>query len=224
MKKILFAAFILSMAFTIDAQKITDRKESEKDKHEKMDRHRGGARIDFHKLNLTEDQKAKFKTQKESFRLQMEELKKNDNITVKDWKAKMKALRENQKTQMEKILTNEQKAQIETMKAEKKEMHESMAKERQEKMKTNLGITDAQSAAMGKYKTELQQKLKVIKEDKKLTDDQKKEKAKELLKSHKESMKSILTEEQLKKLKESKERKPSGHFGGRKKPDMKEPV
>lgn len=75
-------------------------------------RHHGGM-MDMKALNLTEDQKTQFKTQNESFRKKMEELKKNDNITVKDWKSKAENLRKEHKSKIDGILTSEQKAQLE---------------------------------------------------------------------------------------------------------------
>ncbi len=223
MKKIILSALVVSMALAVNAQKIPERKPGEHGMHKKMEMKRGH-RMDMSKLNLTEDQKAKFKSQKESFQKEMEALKKNDNITVKEWKTKMETLRKENKAKMESILTADQKAQIEKMKIEGKEKREAMGKERAEKMKTHLGLTDAQATQLEKNRIGVQQKMKAIKEDKKMTDEQKREQVKELMKSQKESMKSILTEEQLKKLKDSKHRRPGGHDGERKKPVVKETV
>jgi hypothetical protein len=50
----------------------------------------------------------------------------------------------------------------------------------------------------------MDEKMKSIRDDKSLTEEQKKEKSKELRMQQKESMKSILTEEQMKKMKESR--------------------
>lgn len=217
MKKIILSALIVSMAIGVNAQNIPERKTGKPGMHHKMDRKKG-ERMDMQKLNLTEDQKAKFKTQRESFRSQMEELKKNDNITVKESREKMEAIRKDNKTKMQSFLTADQKAQIEKMKKEGKEKHEGMAKERGERMKTQLGLTDVQSAQLAKNRADMQQKMKVIKEDKKMTDEQKREQVKELMKSQRESMKSVLTEDQIKKMKESNHRKPGGRDGERKKP------
>ena len=49
-----------------------------------MERHHRGDEL--RKLNLSEEQKAKFKALHEENRKQMEELRKNDNITVKEWR------------------------------------------------------------------------------------------------------------------------------------------
>lgn len=208
---------IVSMAFAVNAQEIPERKTGKPGMHHKMDRKKGH-RMDMQKLNLTEDQKAQFKTQRESFRKQMEDLKKNDNITVKEWKEKMSAIQKENKAKMQSFLTADQKAQIEKNKAEGKKRFEARTKDRGDRMKTHLGLTDAQSAQLKKNREATQQKIKAIKEDSKMTDEQKKEQVKELMKAQKESMKSVLTEEQLKKMKESHHRKPGSRDGDRKKP------
>lgn len=218
MKKIILSTLVLSLAFAMQAQEIPERKGGRPPMMDRQKHHRG---MDFQKLNLTEDQKAKFKTQNETFRKQMEELKKNDNITVKDWKAKMENIRKEHKNNTQNILTSEQKAQVEKMKAEGKAKHEAMGKERGDRMKTALGLTAEQSAKMQSNRKEIGEKMRSLRESTSLSDEQKREQMKELMKKQKESMKSILTEEQLKKLKETKHRRPEGE---RRKPEMKQTI
>jgi Spy/CpxP family protein refolding chaperone len=218
MKKIILSTLVLSLAFAVQAQEIPERKSERPPMMERKKHHRG---MEFQKLNLTEDQKAKFKTQNESFRKQMEELKKNDNITVKDWKAKAENIHKEHKNNTQNILTSEQKAQVEKMKAEGKVKHEEMAKKMGDRMKTTLGLTDEQSAKLQKSRAENGEKMKTIRESKSLSDEQKKEQMKEMMKKQKETMKSILTEEQMKKLKETKHKRPEGE---RRKPEMKQTI
>lgn len=219
MKKIILSAFVLSMAFAAQAQEIPERKGEKPPMMERKKHHSRG--MEFQKLNLTEEQKAKFKSQNESFRKQMEELKKNDNITVKDWKAKAESLRKEHKSNTQNILTTEQKAQVEKMKVEGKAKHEAIGKERGDKMKTALGLTDEQSAKMQYNRKEMGEKMKALRESTSLSDEQKKEQMKELMKKQKDNMKSILTEEQLKKMKETKHKRPEGE---RRKPEMKQTI
>ena len=209
MKKIILSVLIVSMAFAVNAQDIPERKTGKPGMHHKMDRKKG-SRMDMQKLNLTEDQKAQFKTQRENFRKQMEELKKNENITVKDQKERIAAIQKENKTKMQSFLTADQKAQIEKDKVEGKKKFEERTKERGGKMKTQLGLSDAQSAQLKKNREATQQKIKAIKENSKMNEEQKKEQVKELMKAQRENMKSVLTEEQLKKMKESEHRKPKG--------------
>ena len=218
MKRIIFALLVLSLAFTVKAQKIPERKA---DKPHMMERKKQHHKMDMQKLNLTEGQKSKFKSQNESFRKQMEELKKNENITVKEWKSKMEGLRKQHKNNVAGILTGDQKAQLEKMKVEGKVKHEALTKERAEKMKVHLGLTDEQSAKMESNRKEMGGKMKAIRDNKSLSEEQKREEMKELHKMQKENMKSVLTEDQLKKLKETKHHKPGGE---RRKTEMKQPV
>lgn len=215
MKRIVAAALALSLAFAVKAQEIPERKHDGFKPHghpgKMHQRHPGG--MDFKQLNLSEAQKEQMKTQHEGFRKQMEELKKNDNITVKEWRTRMENLRKEQKSKMESILTSDQKSQLEKMKTEKKAMHEVDAKARMEKMKIHLGLTQEQTAKMEKNRKEMGDKMKAIRENKSLSDDKKRDEMKELMKKQKESMKSILTEEQLKKMKEGRQHGP--HKGGK---------
>ena len=220
MKKIILPALLLSLTFAVKAQEIPERKaERPMMMHGKHRGHHPMAGMDMKKLNLPDAQKEQFKTQRESFRKQMEELKKNDNITVKEWKSKMETLRKEQKTKMQGILTTEQKAQIEKTKAEHKAMQEIDAKARMEKMKIHLGLSDDQVAKMTKNRTEMAEKMKALREDDKMDAEKKKEKMKELMQKQKEQMKSILTEEQMKKMQEGRKQGPGGMHG--KKPEKK---
>ena len=102
MKKIILSAIVLTIAAGIQAQEIPERKgerphmQEGRNHHMQKGRKQHGQHMDMQKLNLTEDQKAKFKTQRETFHKQMEDLKKNENITVKEYKtsARNKNLRQ----------------------------------------------------------------------------------------------------------------------------------
>ena len=135
MKKIILSVLVVSLAFALKAQEIPERKtEKPMMMHGQHKGHHGMDGIDMQKLNLTDAQKEQFKTQRESFRKQMEELKKNDNITVKEWKSRMETLKKDQRTKMQSILTSDQKAQLEKMKALRENDKMDMEKKK-EKMK-----------------------------------------------------------------------------------------
>lgn len=209
---------ILSITFVAQSQDIPERKSENPHVMEKKKHHQG---MEFQKLNLTEDQKVRFKSQNETFRKQMEELKKNDNITVKDWRAKSEDLRKQYKANMEGILNGDQKIQLEKMKAEAKEKQSVRAKESGLKMRATLGLTDEQADKMQANRKEMGEKMKAIQGNNSLSDKQEEEQMKELMKKQKEYTKSVLTEEQLKKLKETKHKKPEGD---RKKPALKQTI
>lgn len=207
MKKIIFSVLVASIAFTVNAQEIPERKGGRPMMHERQKGHHDRS-MAMKQLNLSEAQKEQFKVQKQSFQKQMDELKKNDNITVKEWKSKMETLRKDHKAKMENIFTAEQKAKLEKMKEEKKAMHQVDAKARLEKMKIHLGLTDDQAAKLSTNRTKMAEKMKALRENKSLPEEKKRAEMKELMKQQQESMKSILTEEQLKKMKEGKKHRP----------------
>ena len=209
---------VFTIAFVSNAQEIPERKTERPPMMERKRHHHG---MEFQKLNLSEDQKARFKEQNVSFHKKMEDLKKNDNITVKEWRNKAEALRKEHKANNQSILTSDQKAQVEKMKTEGIARHEAMAKSRSEKMKTELGLSDEQSAKMQANRVKIGEKMKTIRENASLSDEQKRENMKQLHKEQKEFMKSILTEDQLKKMKENMHNKPGGE---RRKPEMKQTI
>lgn len=212
MKKIILSALVLSLAFAVKAQEIPDRK-SEKPGMMHKQRHHGGM-DQLKNLNLTEEQKAKFKSQNETFRNQMAELKKNENITVKEWKEKAESIRNAHKEAMKNILTTEQKAKMQKMREEEKAKHEEMAKKMGDRIKTDLNLTAEQSAKLESNRNAVRDEMTKIRENKALTEQQKREQMMQLHKKQKENLKSILTPEQLEKMKE----KQKGHEGMRKRP------
>lgn len=216
-KKIATAALALAFVFSTQAQDIPERKREDYKPHAGHGKHRRPPGMDFKQLNLTDAQKTQMKTQREEFRKKMEDLKKNDNITVKEWKSRMENLRKEQKAGMENILTKDQKAQLEKMKTEKKAMHDLKMKQGADRMKLRLGLSDEQSAQLEKSRKETGEKIRSIRENKSLGEEAKREQIREIMKKQKESMKSVLTEEQQKKMKEMHHRGP--HKGG--KPEMK---
>ncbi|HUR66148.1 MAG TPA: hypothetical protein VMZ03_07325 [Chitinophagaceae bacterium] len=226
MKKIIAAALVLSVSFAVNAQDIPERKA---DKPGMYERHRKGHHgMDMKQLNLTDAQKEQFKKEKESFKQQMVELKKNDNITVKEWKSRRESIQKAHKTKIEGILTTDQKAQLEKNKREGQARRDGMMKDREgmmknrgEEMKTRLGLTDEQSAKLQQNRKEVGEKMRAIRENKSLSEEKKREEIKEIMKGQKESLKSILTEEQMQKMKE--ERKQNPHRDADKK-DMKKTI
>lgn len=202
MKKIIVCTFMLAVAIqSTRAQEMPERKrETIESRH-----HRDG----FHRLNLSEDQKAKFKSMNEDFRKQMDELKKNDNITVKEWRSKMENLRKDHRDKMSSLLTEDQKAQINKSRQERINRKGERSKAGIDRMKTRLNLTDDQAARLKQSRSDMAVKFKAIRENQSLTDVQKKEQVQELKKKQQENLKTILTEEQLKRLHEKQVRRPA---------------
>src|SRR4030095_6683268 len=109
MKKLILSAVVRSMAVAVQAQ------DGRHNRHHGMKNH--GEMMQ--KLNMTEEQKTKFKTENEAFRKKMEELKKKKSMTVKDWKSKMGEIRKDHKESIQRILTKEQKDQMQKMRSER---------------------------------------------------------------------------------------------------------
>ena len=200
MKKIIVCAFALAVAIQgVNAQDApAEKKEGFRNRHH---------RESFHNLNLSEDQKAKFKSLNDDFRKQMEDLKKKDDITVKEWRSKMETLQKDHRTKMQGLLTTEQKAQLEKQRTERKERSKREGDERMNRMKTRLNLTDDQVARLKQNHSDLSEKMKAIRENKALTDEQKHDQFQELRKKNKDGLKDILTEEQMKRLHEKQTRR-----------------
>lgn len=167
--------------------------------------HKGRHRFDIpQKLNLTDEQKTELKGINEDFKQQMTELKKNEDITVREWKSKMATIRKEHHEKIDKLLTPEQKASLKNMRQDHKKDMKKHGEHRLEKMKKELGLTDDQVAALKKGHEDMAQKFKAVHDDKSLTDEQKKAQLKEYKKQQHDSLKSILTPEQLQKLEQHK--------------------
>ncbi len=219
MKKIILTAFAGAFAvLTAGAQEIPERRHEGYKPHAKERSHHNK---EMANLNLTEEQKTQFKTLKAEHRQQLEELKKQDNITVKESRERMEKLHKDHQTKMQALLTTEQKEQMKKNKEDQKVSREKMAGKQQERMKTQLGLTDDQAAKLALQRKEIGGQMKAIRENKSLNDEQKKEQMKALHKKQQEGMKSILTEEQMKKLKETKRQR---HGDRKDKPEMKQSI
>ena len=114
----------------------------------------------------------------------------------------MEALKKEQKEVLQSVLTADQKALLEKKKADTKGRFEEMDKRRAEHFKTRLGLTDEQAIQMKKNREDLQAKIRSIREDKSLSEENKKEAIRKELKAQKQKTNSLLTEEQKKKIRE----------------------
>ena len=198
MKKCIVCTIVLAVAIqSTRAQEMPERK------REKIEtrHHRDG----IHRLNLSEDQKAKFKSLNEDYRKQMQDLKKNDEITVKE----RERLRKDHRDKMSSLLTEEQKTQL---KKSRQDRNKRLGDRREggiDRMKSRLNLTDDQTTRLKESRSEMAGKMKAIRENQSLTDDQKKEQFQELRKKRQENLKTILSEDQLKRLHEKQVRRPA---------------
>jgi len=154
------------------------------------------------KIKLSDEQKQKAKALNEDYRKKMDELRKKDDILVKDWRNQMTELNKKHREDMSALLSKEQKAQIEKSKVEHKKMAEIDANARMEKMKLRLDLSNDQMERIKKQRTESLKKMKVIRENRSQDMMKKRVEMKALIQKRKENIRSILSEEQLKKMKE----------------------
>ena len=109
MKKIIFSLIVLVFTITIlQAQHPEKRMQGQQ--------RNGKSHMAHQQLNLSEEQKNKLKSLNEEFRKNMTELKKKDDITVKEWKTRMADLKKQHNSNLQNVFTPEQKSQMEKMK------------------------------------------------------------------------------------------------------------
>ena len=208
MKRMTLSLLALAISFGIvQAQVKTTATPKEKGKqfqrhHDKPGiRHRGETMY-YKKLNLSDNQQQKVKSINEDFRSKISDLhKQEDTITAKEYREQMKALNKERHEKLQALLTPDQQKQLATMKAGTKKRFEARSEHRMENMKKNLQLTDDQSAKMHALRTETKSKIKSIREDQSLTDEQKKAQVMAVLKKQHEEMNSLLTPDQIKKMK-----------------------
>lgn len=167
-----------------------------------------GQRKEFHdkmmaeKLKLSEEQRQKARLLNEEYRKKMTELRKKDDILVRDWKNQMMELNKKHREGMKGLLSNEQRAQVEKMKSERKKMAEIDANARMEKMKLQLDLTNEQTEKLKKQRIEMLEKIEGIRNNNSMDMMKKREEMKLLMEKRKEYMKSILNEDQLRRMQE----------------------
>ncbi|MBL0151978.1 MAG: hypothetical protein IPP93_00200 [Chitinophagaceae bacterium] len=206
MKKLVLAAVLAILCQPVlNAQDIPERKH---DDFRPMEaRHHKKPRPDMSALNLSAEQKENF-----------QKLRTEHQQKLKEYRERMSALKKEQHEKMQSVLTSEQKEQLKKSREAQKVKTEEMMKKRAEKMKTDLNLTDDQSAKLDKTRKELGDKMKALRENKTLSEEQRQAQMKELMKSHRDNMKTILTPEQLQKMKEQHKRPHRPETNGERKP------
>lgn len=187
MKRIVTGALaLLLITSAAQAQQAQGAKEHRKDRTEQ--------------LNLTADQKAKLKTIREAHRKQWQELKKQDNITVKEWKTRRQELAQKQHTEMSAILTAEQQQQLATMHGDRSKGMQGKGFRQHGQPMAQLNLTDAQQTKMKAANQSFKTKRAALRSNTTLAQAQKKEQMQALAQQHRQEVKAILTPEQQQKL------------------------
>lgn len=199
MKKIIAFTMILAVAgFSATAQE----RRTMKGKKHGMHQQHGQKKEMIKDLNLTDAQKAQLKTDREAYKVKMDALKKDENITVKEMKAREKAIHEEQKTKMQALLTPDQKAKIAANKTGMETNRKNMDAMGGNDMKEKLGLSNDQAAKLKAHNQETHSKIKAIQDNQSLSMEQKKEQIKAVKEASKTQRKNILTAEQLKRMQE----------------------
>lgn len=165
-------------------------------------------------LNLTEEQKAQMKQNKEEFKQKMDDLNKNEGQTLKEYRDKKYALKKEQKAIMQAVLTPEQKKKAAELKAKEKEEHAAEMAKKVDKLKAKLNLTEDQAAKIKAEKQSLSEQMQAIREDEKLSRTEKETKLKALKEANKGVYKKYLTEDQYKQweaMKQAKKNKQAKH-------------
>lgn len=200
MKKLSFVAIIaLAVSLSASAQEVPNRPRGEY-----KAKHRSGAAAYGKDLNLTEDQKAKFKSLNEAQRNELAALQKQDNISVKESREKRTAIMDSYKTKRDAVLTTEQKAMVEKKQAERKETSRKRGEQGAAKMEQELNLTPEQKTKLQESRKVNGEKVKAIRDNQSLTAEQKKVQLQKVREEQQASMKSILTTEQYNKMESQK--------------------
>ncbi len=196
MKKLLIPIIaIFALTATVNAQ----HKMGKKGHHNK---HQKGMMA--RQLNFSEAQKTQAKAINEDSRKKMQELKKNESITVKEMRDRRAAFQKERKTKMNGLLTAEQKTNMTQLKAERKVKNEAGYANRLDKMKTKLNLTDEQVIKLKTQRAATRAKAEQIKNNELLSREQKTEQMMALKADVKGQQNKIFTPEQLKKKEEMK--------------------
>lgn len=202
MKKIFTSALILALTIGAAQAQTTPGKQQGHKKEHKMA---------HDQLNLSAEQKTSMKKINEDFRKKMEDLKKQDQLTVAEMKQRRQALQEQHQSQIQAILTPAQKDQMAKMKANRNTMNkEGKARfDRKGKafgnkgadLQKELNLTESQQEKVAKIRSNYRTKMQDLRSDNTLSQDQKKAKMQELMKQQQEEVKSVLSKEQIEKMK-----------------------
>ena len=152
---------------------------------------------------LTDDQKTQFDAIMEEFRTGMDAIFasiKAGEMTREEAKSEIESMEETMKSSIDALLTDDQKAQLEQMRADRKAEKEAyMEAARQVKIEA-LGLTDDQIAAIETTRAETKAAMEALKtqvESEDLTKEEAREAAKAIFEANKTAMDAIFTATQI---------------------------
>jgi hypothetical protein len=147
-------------------------------------------------LALTDDQKANFKKIKKEAKDRIEELSKNQSITLKEFNDKKTMILNDAREKRKSLLTSEQLGKIAAAKDGNKRKKIKEFEERLNKLISDLKLNDQQVAQLRGMHTKQIEQIEAIKNNNQLNDFEKKLQIKEIRKQNQEIKLKILTEDQ----------------------------
>lgn len=216
MKRIFMSAVALLLA-TAALQAQTDTAKAPRREHHKMQKN--GA---YKQMNLSAEQQAKLKSLREEAKQKRDALN-SQKLTEAERSAQLQALRKQHKAEVESLLTPVQKEELAKLKSERKagmgnrksfrgdsttRNMKGGREDRSTSLRAELNLTAEQQAKAKEMRTDYKAKAETVRNDQALTQDQKREKLRELMKQHQEQFKTILTKEQQEKLQATRNERP----------------
>lgn len=188
-------------------------------------------------LSLTDAQKEKLQAINLEAVKKHEEIRNDAKLTPEQKREAMKASHASEKAQLDALLTAEQKQSLETKMAERKTKRQEFKSEhadrwkdatpeqraawKTDRMAEAITLTDEQKTKITDLNLRMAKKNEAVRNDEKLTPEQKKAAMQENRQSMKAELGQILTAEQLQQLKEKKQHGHHGKGDGTGKPEEK---
>jgi Spy/CpxP family protein refolding chaperone len=166
-------------------------------------------------LALNDSQYASVKKINETYADKFASVRKDDT-TTDDKRTALKTIHAEHEQAINAVLTPDQQKKWQTLKeerkAEKKAHKQHRHEHHKERLKTALSLSEDQTSRIETINKDFKEKLRVVKNDKNISENEKKSKIETLKKDHENTVKTVLTDDQFTKWKELKEaRKHKGH-------------
>lgn len=162
-------------------------------------------------LSLTEAQQSQMKQMRKNYRSKMDDLEKNDKITLKEYRSRQAGLQKEMKTNMQSVLTPEQKTKMDDMRQQRSTEMETRMQKRLDRMKTSLSLSDDQYGQLKSKQQNMRSRISSIRENESLSFDQKRRQVRALKEEEMNEMGSVLNADQQKKLDEMKGKRKQQH-------------
>ena len=203
MKNLNVVLVSLLLTFGVGAQE-NDQKKSPEEKAKVMTERLA------EEVGLNETQKIEIEKINAQYISDMKAIKADESKDEDQKREAFKELRQNHKTQVEAQLTEEQKAKLSAAREERKDAPkltpEEKAAKKTEKMKAELGLSEEQAAKIGDLNQTVALKIAAIKNDESMTPERKKQFIQGNKKDYQKALKTILTQDQMKKYEELKKK------------------